>query len=447
MSERITVEQNSILTRDVGVVLRGTRTRGIDDVQVEGNSANLQPGSWYLRVLVEPGENIFAVEGLSGGMVASTETVTVQVPTNQVELGQTWNVFDEWGLLLGLPRLLGERNRSYALRLTHAGENPAGSAYPRLVVGTSRAVGLEPEVDAVTFSAVRQDDGTPVGADLKLQVTHIDVRFSAREMVVSEARKIESSMGTIALLDLFPMFDKRTLKVAVVDGGELPTTSFEYDEDRHELRFNDLALRGQYVTYSYQFQIRISLFNTTLAELKTRIESFLIQGDSVVSVTVSMDDTEAASGLVFEGQQDLLLDGDFTVSWAPLSMRELIDSDYQEVWYNSDGHAYGTQVEGWARRIKDKTRSGWGDVILDKDSWEEDTHTDALPHLWDARVAFWKVSGSDVRIDSSLAWWLGERTVDGQPLERFGVLNDNWKAGIGADNDLQPIDLFPVIEG
>lgn len=55
---------------------------------------------------------------------------------------QVWNDFDEFGLLLGLPRIPGESNADYRKRMMTVGQVPPGASEERLIADWSRRLGL-----------------------------------------------------------------------------------------------------------------------------------------------------------------------------------------------------------------------------------------------------------------------------------------------------------------
>jgi hypothetical protein len=67
---------------------------------------------------------------------------TIYLIVSTPEVFNVWNCFDEFGLLLGLPRIQGEHNREYRARLIDVYVNPANSTYQGLINGISRELGI-----------------------------------------------------------------------------------------------------------------------------------------------------------------------------------------------------------------------------------------------------------------------------------------------------------------
>jgi hypothetical protein len=90
--------------------------------------------------------------------------------TTQYEyyLHQIWNVFDEFGLLLGLRRLPAERNADFKNRILDVFTNPGGATKKGLQNGIKRELGIidgEYEVGSLAnptyFNGLMNSDGTP----------------------------------------------------------------------------------------------------------------------------------------------------------------------------------------------------------------------------------------------------------------------------------------------
>jgi hypothetical protein len=80
--------------------------------------------------------------------------VTTYTPTQH----HIWNELDEFGLLLDLPRLDEEANRSYKQRLFDVFVNRASSTYRGLINGVTRELGLD-VYHAMTVTPVWHGDG------------------------------------------------------------------------------------------------------------------------------------------------------------------------------------------------------------------------------------------------------------------------------------------------
>jgi len=99
------------------------------------------------------------------------------------EVYNVWNCFDEMGLLLGLPRNPGERNREYRERLLDVYSNPANSTYTGLKNGISRELGLPSDsviilklsdlMDPSYTGNMLNEDGNAIGTNLEVYAQEV----------------------------------------------------------------------------------------------------------------------------------------------------------------------------------------------------------------------------------------------------------------------------------
>ena len=101
---------------------------------------------WSFNVALVSGTNYLEViSALTVHTEAATSLpvpVTIYLIVSTPEIYNIWNCFDEFGLLLGLPRIPGERNYEYKQRLLDVYINPANATYIGLKNGISRELGL-----------------------------------------------------------------------------------------------------------------------------------------------------------------------------------------------------------------------------------------------------------------------------------------------------------------
>jgi hypothetical protein len=99
------------------------------------------------------------------------------------QIYNVWNCFDEFGLLLGLPRIPGEKNRAYKARLLDVYVHPANSTYQGLINGISRELGISPAsvrvfsiqelLDPANPNNLLNADGNAIGTPLEKYAAEI----------------------------------------------------------------------------------------------------------------------------------------------------------------------------------------------------------------------------------------------------------------------------------
>ena len=136
---------------------------------------------WWYRMCLDVGVNyIEAVSSFahsSSGKISRPANATIYLLTLTPELYNIWNCFDEFGLLLSLPRIPGERNREYKARLLDVYTNPANSTYTGLRNGIARELGILPSAITINNLSDLMDkeysgnlfntDGNAIGTDLE----------------------------------------------------------------------------------------------------------------------------------------------------------------------------------------------------------------------------------------------------------------------------------------
>jgi hypothetical protein len=142
--------------------------------------AGVSGASWYANIDLYSGENSIEVITSDSPTVLSSYsgqvTVTITLIVAAPEKWNVWNCFDEFGLLLNLPRIYGEKNKPYKARLADVYVNPADSTHQGLVNGISRELGifadeidivaLKDMLDPTSVQSLLNTDGNAVGTKL-----------------------------------------------------------------------------------------------------------------------------------------------------------------------------------------------------------------------------------------------------------------------------------------
>jgi len=135
-------------------VVTGTKASGVyvflrtnDGEWVQVSYPDGVPGTtWSYNLALTAGNNeievIAAITTDISNAISSPVFATIYLIVSTPEVYNVWNCFDEFGLLLGLQRIPGEKNREYRARLLDVYINPANSTYDGLLNGISRELGL-----------------------------------------------------------------------------------------------------------------------------------------------------------------------------------------------------------------------------------------------------------------------------------------------------------------
>ena len=102
--------------------------------------------AWQYNMPLRAGTNtIDVMSALTNsvyGEISTIVTATIYLASLIPEEYSIWNCFDEFGLLLSLSRIPGEKNAAYKIRLLDVYTNPANSTYSGLRYGIARELGI-----------------------------------------------------------------------------------------------------------------------------------------------------------------------------------------------------------------------------------------------------------------------------------------------------------------
>lgn len=150
-----TIDPVTSPAEDFWQVITGTKAAGLF-VYIRNNAGawtqvdytnTIAGNAWYYNMPLTSGENyievISAVTTDLSNAISDPVSATIYLVVNTPEVFNVWNCFDEFGLLLSLPRIRAERNREYKARLLDVYTNKANSTYQGLIYGIARELGID----------------------------------------------------------------------------------------------------------------------------------------------------------------------------------------------------------------------------------------------------------------------------------------------------------------
>jgi hypothetical protein len=449
----ITVTSNvPTFTYQRTLVLTGTNKTSIATIVVTGvPAAVIQSTStnWRAEIRLSSGTNTLQVSGLDqAGNTSETLAFTVLLPSLQQESFRSRNVFDNFGDLLALPRLPGEKNLPYLNRLRDVMVHPTATTLRGVTFGAARDLGIQVREALSIRSPLDPDtqrsraiDGTVIVGQVFFDVRSI--RFQTTDCVRIEPATQE------AVLSRRPV-DKSAMVLSFFEGDVIDPSLYEVDFRNLRVRFLTHRFNGQEIKISYLYLERIPLRTNTLGTLKTALEALAgPDGIPLFAVTLFLPTATAAENLL---PQDPITLGEFDVilESCPLRVRELLNPDFQEIELNADGHAIDTKLEQWARRINMEARVIWDSAFLGESVWEplgETPRLGVLPHLTNPQRGHWecldptdgtRFTLKDFRAHNGLC------PLDGTPLEYHGILPLQFQSGTGTRDDLFVKEIITV---
>ncbi|UOE58071.1 hypothetical protein [Cytobacillus oceanisediminis] len=152
-----------------------------------------------VRLFFEGHENQFMIDETEGYVYIRALDYFMEEnifkPFDAIEIGDTlhyeymlhhiWNPFDEFGMLLGIYRLPGERNLAFKERILDVFKNPGGATKNGLINGISRELGISKE--DVKLGALSDDD--------YVQSTLINPDGTPNEKYIQYVDQINSNLG------------------------------------------------------------------------------------------------------------------------------------------------------------------------------------------------------------------------------------------------------------
>lgn len=187
-----------------------------------------------------------------------------------------WNAFDEFGLLLGLYRLNGERNKEFKARILDVFANPANSTKDGLINAISRELGVDKneitinELSDVAFKdSLLNDDGSPTQKLISYaQKTNKTLGFTWNNMSWDEAywRSIEeANIGLEYLPHVWDVtlnaWSDDFIQAGIGDGNDLLVRAPEKQDNVRNFKYT-VGVRGTikdgglvYPEHSFKYKI------------------------------------------------------------------------------------------------------------------------------------------------------------------------------------------------
>lgn len=437
------------------LVLTGTNDTTIASITVTGaDSSVVQPNSttWRAELRLAAGTNTIKINGLDiAGNTTQTISFSVELASLTDDEHQVFNVFDEFGLLLALPRLPGEKNLPYKNRLLDVNVHPSDTRVVGVTYGASRDIGVQVADYLTIASPLDATVDGPRAVNGRVRVGPVYLDLETTEFHTQECHKIEPATQQITL-DRWPSRDA-DLEITTIEGDLIPRTDWTLDRHRKTVTFSTHIYNGLLVNASYFYQERILIRGRTLRQLEADVEAFTNSaGDTLYEVELLRNPDEPADDLIPLPIPVGISNDPLTFEGCPVRVRELLDYDYQQANLNAQGTAIRTKMAQWAQAINNQTRIIWDATYLGESVWSplgEEPKLGALPHPTDAARGHWECQDPTDDTRFTLKDYRatgGTCPTDGTPLEYIGILPLQFQSGTGTGDDLKVRDIV-VIRG
>lgn len=444
MADSFTVDPGSLVVSGYTHVLHGTKTPGIVAMSLNGDTSRITfPTSttWQAQVVLAAGTNIFALRGQDKATNwTPAETIQVVVPSFEQSTQPFFDTMDEHGLRAGLERNPGEKNWDYRTRLLSFSDARTGSHDAGLFYAIAHELGIKPVADALQVRVRRGTTGVLVDPLVFFGIGPVYAYMSANGLVARREPHLVDPRHRKIELAYEPRWAEQ-ISVVTAHGETVSEARYELDLFKLEVTFKDDDLAGKWVVVEYPYYHRVAYRSLTLGQLKTQLESVSIGGEQLLEVAVS-DPNLGAIGLLMTRFNRLTKDY-LSIPRARVWAIGLDDKRWQESLLNSFGAAYGTQLELWARKSRQRSNIGWDNLTLDEGLWDIDADQralDFLPRLHDPVFGRWHCTLPDHAATYRL---LDYRKYGGYcpvhadyPLEYRGVKKEDIQSGTGSSGDL-----------
>jgi len=362
-----------------------------------------------------------------------------------------WNVFDDWGLTLSLPRLANETIGEYKARLLDVIIHRAGSQHLNLFYGINRDFGLTVYLDALILETYKRLDGLPVADDLTVEIRADGIHLSCGALkVIREAEIIPSDTLRVRL----------PLKVVSSDmivespiGTRLNHDQYSFDWDRNEIIFKDQDYGGLTITVSYMYYLTATIWSRTLQQVVDDLNAMVTPGGERL-VTASIKDG-VSSSLSAEGipltPAEFIEDvhvtptGDYydmlCFHCGEASLRSLADEDFISSEMGSGDVYFNTKLMQYVEEARNLTKFGWENLVFDSTRMSDALGLAVIPTLADPKTTSWASShpmDQDV-FDTVEAEFNDYLSTGDLPLKRTGFPAIQLQSGVGGADDLKVV--------
>jgi len=421
--------------------LHGRKDPTVATVYVDGSASGVTyptAETWKVAVQLAPGDNNFTVYGIDqSGTQTGTLTIAVTLPYKEVVQESQYNQFDDFGILMSIERLPGEKNIYLKHRIQDAALYPASSSYSGLISAWNRNLGIKVARDVFSIDINTDSYNRFLLPDLYITIGPYYLVLVSDNFRSSEFKQVDPFSLQIAL-DYYPVDLITGFRVETYEGNPVPDDDYEIDAYKQTLQFTR-DYENTWVRVIYDYGEVIST-DCTIAELKTSIEGYLDgEGRSYFTVTTQNIDTSlTAKGLTFISDVFAPVRLDYShIRIIPFSDYRFKDSFLQ------DNHLYQTQMQKWARLVSQYASYTWGGAQLDVSLWDETAGQkalDYLPHIVDTRPEYWTDSLSTIYTFKKYFYSGGWDFTNWEALMKRSP--GSFKSGIGFDHDLKVVEVI-----
>lgn len=437
----------------MSVMITGTKSESIAQIEVNGITDLVSypsKTSWVVDMPLIGGRNIFDIRAIdTQGNTSEYRRVETEVETSTPDVFNYFNRFDDFGLMLDLPRLPGENNYDYRERIKDVMIHRGGPDYPGLMNAIIRELGLEYYDEAMYLAPAIDEDTQKPYDDM---YCWIDARgfnvVASRFKITSHYHTINPNTGRITISG--PIY---RVVAEQPQGVVIPDTDYTVDDTG--IAFTNPKYYDAPVHLSYTLVLTIYITDQTIGELIEEINARTFRGDQQVIATLGtgIDPDLPASGLqrfrpinlssgtVYRNLADEEVFYKYPVRWAAAELYALTDPKFKDLYRTQWNSLFGTQYDSWAMSLKAGLHTTWGYLVADDNVWSHPeirvSGIGTLDTVYDAPKGYWMSANSSIMYPVRMAAVLGMQDPgDGSALGYYGVPWLWLKSGVGDGDDL-----------
>lgn len=264
-----------------------------------------------------------------------------------------FNSLDEHGVMLGLPRLQGEKNKDYKRRLLDVGPNKGASTYPGLINAINRELGLS-FYNAITISVSIGE--TPANPAIVVNSAEI-LLYSDYPATIEETIELyDSSASNIAytLNDVVTAINATiTFEAVLVDAtkGYERSTVIKEQDNSIEISNEEVPLANRFALKNsdiIETSISFSDINVFINKVASSDLSLMSPGDYHVDYDtgkITVATTPSGSGVISYQYRDM----PFSVVASPVVLKDIEEEEFQKRIFEQETNYDGNVTNGAPR--------------------------------------------------------------------------------------------------
>ena len=449
------------------ITVKGTRNPSILKVKVNNDDLSTrypESNTWEADFLLTGGTNNIYIRGYNEKDRPTRQyLVSTILETGDTQDHKVFNTFDEFGLLVGVDRIYstGESNDNLRRRIEDVFVHQSSPDIAGMHNAICRNLDLDYHDYALKLrpSVIQFDRSDDIYGPLYIDINTDTFDIAGTGFrVFNEYQEIDVQSLKVHLNNRIDyVASEESVEITDGSGQRLPNYSFSIEIEDNSINFHEHHMAGKkvWITYSKKLSTPIGP-SVTLQQLANAISNLKYSDRQIISVEVASGyGGKSSDGLIrgrfFVSGNSRFRDGNteilgVPIRWSDMSLFSLVDYKYHDRHLNENGNNLNTKIDAFVDSFKNKAHLSWDKVNCDDDVWDPiDEATDNAAHIRftsDPVRGYWKSSSplQTGRFSTAHAAEMMFRSeLDKSDLSYFGIRQNEFKSGVGRDNDLKVV--------